>query len=90
MSVFCAASSAEKPVSGWPIRLPPKISCNIGEAIERTPMPADTLRQSTPQISQNCGVLCAFSSATASRVIIAPAVTGAVQPTGRQPSGETR
>ena len=36
--------------------LPPKTSCSIGDAIASTPMPALTLRQSTPQISQNCGV----------------------------------
>ena len=83
MSALLAASSAEKPISGWPISLPPKISCSIGEAIDSTPMPADTLRQSTAQISQNCGVLCASLSATASRVIIARALsTGGVQPSG--------
>ena len=43
----------------WPISEPAKISCSIGEAMPITPMPAETLRVSTPQISQNCGVLCA-------------------------------
>jgi len=57
MAVFWPASSAAKPVSGWPISAPPKISCSIGEAIASTPMPAETLRHSTAQISQNCGVL---------------------------------
>ena len=42
-----------------PISLPPKISCSIGEAMPITPMPAETFRHSTHQISQNCGVLCA-------------------------------
>ena len=42
-----------------PISEPPKISCSIGEAMPITPMPADTFRHSTAQISQNCGVLCA-------------------------------
>ena len=37
--------------------VPPKISCSIGEAMPIMPMPAETLRHSTAQISQNCGVL---------------------------------
>ena len=57
--VFCSGDSALKVRSGIPISLPAKISCSIGEAIPITPMPADTFRHSTPQISQNCGVLCA-------------------------------
>jgi len=54
-------------------------------------MPAETFRHSTAQINQNCGVLCASSSATALCVIIARArAAGGVQPSGRQPSGVMR
>ena len=87
---FCVASSWLKPTSGSPISLPPKISCSIGEAMPITPMPADTLRHSTPQISQNCGVLCASLRCTLLCVIIALAFAGGVQPSGRQPAGGTR
>ena len=41
---------------GTSISRPPKISWIIGEAMPITPMPALTLRQSTTQSSQNCGV----------------------------------
>ncbi len=61
MATFCSPLSALNFRSGKPIREPAKISCSIGEAMPITPMPADTLRQSTHQISQNCGVLCALS-----------------------------
>jgi hypothetical protein len=61
---FCAVSSALKPTLGKPISLPAKISCNIGEAMPITPMPADTFKQSTHQISQNCGVLWTSSRCT--------------------------
>jgi hypothetical protein len=50
-----------KPTSGNPISLPAKISCSIGEAMPITPMPAETFKQSTHQINQNCGVLWASS-----------------------------
>ena len=59
IAVFCSSESWLKLTSGIPISLPAKISCNIGEAMPITPMPADTFKQSTHQISQNCGVLCA-------------------------------
>jgi hypothetical protein len=67
-----------------PISLPAKISCSIGEAMPMTPMPAETLRQSTAQISQNCLVLCALLRWTWPEVIIAFCVAGGVQPSGRQ------
>ena len=59
--VFCSAVSWLKVRSGSPISLPAKISCSMGEAMPITPMPAETFKQSTHQISQNCGVLCALS-----------------------------
>ena len=59
--VLCSGDSAPKFRLGIPISLPAKISCNIGEAMPITPMPADTFSVSTHQISQNCGVLCALS-----------------------------
>ena len=69
-----SGDSAANPVAGVPIRRPPKISCSIGLAISRTPMPAETFRQSTAQSSQNCGVLCASLTCTDDT---APAVTRA-------------
>src|SRR5664279_2281869 len=87
---FCAALSALKPTSGIPISLPAKISCSIGEAMPITPMPAETFRQSTHQISQNCGVLCASLRWTLLVEIIALALVGGVQPSGCQPAGDTR
>src|SRR5882757_10210064 len=87
---FCDASSALKPTLGSPISLPAKISCSIGEAMPITPMPADTLRQSTPQISQNCGVLCASFRCTFLVEIIALVLAGDVQPSGCQPVGGMR
>ncbi len=61
----CSVVERGEVTSGWPISEPPKISCSIGEAMPITPMPAQTLRQSTAQISQNCGVLCASADAHA-------------------------
>src|SRR3981081_1718841 len=90
MVTFCSTVSALKPTFGNPISLPAKISCNIGEAMPLTPLPADTLGQSTPQISQNCGVLCASLRWTLYCEIIALAFSGGVQPSGRQPAGDTR
>src|SRR5262249_7354110 len=87
---FWAAVSWLKPTSGSPINLPAKISCSIGEAMPMTPIPADTVRQSTHQISQNCGVLCASLRWTLYREIIALAFAGGVQPWGRQPAGGRR
>ncbi len=52
----CAGESAVKATSGWPTSEPPKISCSMGLATSITPMPAETLRHSTPHSSQNCGV----------------------------------
>src|ERR1700726_289425 len=90
MEAFCATLSALKDRSGRPISLPAKISCNIGEAMPITPMPADTFKQSTPQISQNCGVLCASLRCTLYCEIIALALAGGFQPSGCQPTGDTR
>ena len=73
-----------------PISLPAKISCNIGEAMPITPMPADTFSVSTHQISQNCGVLCALLRWTLCCEIIALSSLGGVQPSGCQPAGGTR
>src|SRR6478735_9316531 len=87
---FCSTLSALNPTSGNPINLPAKISCNIGEAMPITPMPADTFRHSTHQISQNCGVLCASLRWTLAFEIIALAFDGAVQPSGCQPGGGRR
>ena len=77
-------------VSGRSISLPPNTSCNMGDATPMIPMEADTLRRSTPQISQNCGVLCASLRWTWKRLIDAFAVAGGVQPAGRHPSVGTR
>ena len=87
---FWSASNAATLVPGRPIREPPKISCSIGDARPITPMPADTFRHSTAQISQNCGVLCASLRWTLRLVIRRLAVTGAVQPSGAQLFGGTR
>src|SRR5258705_2780128 len=85
----CEASSAVKGTSGRPIRLPPKISCNMGEAIPITPIPADTLRHSTAQISQNCLVLCPSFRCTCLATIIDLAACG-VQPCGAHPGAGSR
>ena len=54
------------------------------------PMPAETLRQSTAQMSQNWAVLCASLRWTWPVVIIALALAGGVQPWGFQPVGGRR
>ena len=57
-----------------------------------TPMPADTFRHSTAQISQNCGVFSASFTCTwrcVTMVSFALAGEGA-QPAGFQPVGGTR
>ncbi len=64
IAVFCSVESWLNVRSGIPISLPAKISCSIGEAMPITPIPAETFKQSTHQISQNCGVLCAFFRCT--------------------------
>src|ERR1700739_2985314 len=87
---FCEASRVFTPMVGKPINLPAKISGNIGEAMPITPMPADTFKQSTHQISQNCGVLCALARCTLLSVIMLFFLAGAVQPSGCQPAGVTR
>src|SRR5216684_4393064 len=90
IEAFWSTLSALNFTPGRPIRLPAKISCNIGEAMPITPMPADTFKHSTHQISQNCGVLCASLRWTLLLEIIALALTGGVQPSGCQPTGDTR
>ena len=54
------------------------------------PMPAETLRHSTAQISQNCSVLCASLRATFPVVIMTLELTGDVQPCGFHPAGGNR
>ena len=49
-------SRPTKPAAAPGVTRPGNISWIIGEAWPSTPMPAVTLRQSTPQSSQNCGV----------------------------------
>src|ERR1700754_4952934 len=90
MVAFCVVSNALKPTAGSPISLPAKISCNIGEAMPITPMPADTFKHNTPQISQNCGVLCALSRWTFALEIITFDLCGGVQPSGCQFGGVMR
>src|SRR5262245_61254194 len=90
MATRCSGVSALNLTPGNPINEPAKISCSIGEAMPITPMPAETLRHSTHQISQNCGVLCALSRCTLCCEIIAFDAAGGVQPSGRQPVGGSR
>ena len=79
---FCSALSSAS-VPGTPISLPPKTSWIIGEAMPMTPMPALTLRQSTPQRHQNCGVFQAGA-----HVHVAAGDHGlAPGPSGVQPAG---
>ena len=61
IALFWSTDSWPKARAGCPISLPANISCSIGEAMPITPMPAETFKQSTHQISQNCGVLWASS-----------------------------
>ena len=58
-SMLNRLSSPTKPAAASAVTLPGNISWLIAEAWPSTPMPAVTLRQSTHQISQNCGVLIA-------------------------------
>ena len=62
----------------------------MGEAAPMMPMPAETLRQSTAQMSQNWAVLWASFKWTWPVVIIALALAGGVQPLGFQPVGGRR
>src|SRR5687767_8060450 len=66
-AMFAADSSATKPVAaavatGVDDSL--KKSTSIGAAFSRMPMPALTLKHSTTQSSQNCGVLIALFAET--------------------------
>src|SRR5215469_6398483 len=90
IATLCSGESWPNFRSGNPISLPAKISCSIGDAMPITPMPADTFKQSTHQISQNCGVLCALSRCTLCCEIIDLVSLGGVQPSGCQPVGGNR
>ena len=59
MVACCSVESALNVTSGADQRARQRISCNIGDAMPITPMPADTFMHSTIQIIQNCLVLCA-------------------------------
>ena len=59
IAACCSVVSELKFTPGLSISEPAKISCNIGEAMPSTPIPADTFMHSTIQIIQNCLVLCA-------------------------------
>jgi Glycosyltransferase family 20 len=63
-NVFCASENCTKPTDGSRNSAPPNVSCNIGDAAPMIPIPAETLRHRTAQISQNCGVLCASFRST--------------------------
>ena len=52
-------SRPTKPAAATGETCPGNISWLMAEACPSTPMPAVTLRQSTHQISQNCGVFSA-------------------------------
>src|SRR4029078_7030474 len=83
---FCASLNCPKPTEGSPNNLPPKVSCSIGEGAPMMPMPAETLRQSTAQISQNCSVLCASLRSTLPVVIMAFDLPPGVQLCGVHPA----
>src|SRR5262249_1723139 len=87
MARRCSGVSALNLRAGLPINEPAKTPGKIGDAMPMTPMPADTLRHSTHQISQNCGVLCASLRWTLCCEIIVFDAGGGVQPSGRQPAG---
>lgn len=81
-SFWCVSSASNAAV--MPSSVPAKTSCSIGLAIAMTPMPAVTLKNSTNQISQNCGVRNERLSATWFTLISAERRSGggAVQPAG--------
>src|SRR6476619_6297988 len=79
---FCASLNCPKPTEASPNNLPPKVSCSMGAAAPIMPVPAETSRQSTAQISQNCSVLCASVRSTLPVVIMALELTAGVQPCG--------
>src|SRR3954463_3090354 len=68
----------------------PRVGWRMGEAVWRTPMPALTLRKSTNQTSQNCGVLMASAALTSAVVMSFCAVALGVQPAGFHPGCGTR
>ena len=70
---FCASVEVPERDAGTPISRPPNTSWIIGDAMPITPIPALTLRHSTPHSSQNCGVFHAWSTCTCRVVIIARA-----------------
>src|SRR5450830_1037102 len=90
MAAFCSTERSLKPTL-TPSKWPPNTSCNIGEEMPITPIPADTFRHSTSHTSQNCGMPQTFFTCTWFCVIMVLLVaTGAVQPAGFQPLGGTR
>src|SRR5690349_5214511 len=87
MATKPAAAAARDAAS--PLPESGKKSRKIGAARSRIPMPAVTLKQSTTQSSQNCGVLIAFLADTWLRVI--RTLSGfLIQPAGFQPGAGTR
>ena len=50
-NVFWASENCVKPIEGSRNSAPPNVSCNIGDAAPMTPIPAETLRHRTAQIS---------------------------------------
>ncbi|MCY1306519.1 hypothetical protein D9M70_563830 [compost metagenome] len=94
MAAICASCAVLSwlKVRSLPSSLPAKTSCSSGEAMPRMPIPAETFRHNTNQISANCGVFHATLTCTWRWVIIALLAffSGAVQPSGFQPVGGTR
>ena len=62
--MFASDRSPTKPAAAAGAIRPANISWIIGLAAPSTPMPAVTLRQSTAQSSQNCGVESTRSTLT--------------------------
>ena len=91
MSASCALSRSPN-LAETSISEPPKTSCNIGEAMPITPMPALTFMHSTIQSSQNCGMRHTLLACTWHWVIMVLLARseGGVQPSGFQPLVGTR
>src|SRR3954447_15621294 len=79
-----------KPAAAAAVTLEKK-SWIIGAACSRMPMPAVTLQNRTVHSIQNCGVLIAFVAVTLPALMSEDFdSSGAVQPSGCQPSAGTR
>src|SRR5262245_43378493 len=63
------------------------MSCIIGDACARMPMPAVTLMKRMPHSRKNCGVRIASFLVTLVDAIIGLILVGGVQPGGVQPGG---